>query len=156
MNIAITGHRPKDLLPEWKDLIRANLIYQFDWYDPEFVIVGMAEGIDLYAAEIALAGGYNIIAAVPYDGHIPSDTERRERYRHVLDEASEVTVVSPGPYAVWKFHARNEWMVDRAQRLVAVWTGKESGGTYATVKYAKRVGCPITHINPKDATITLL
>ena len=54
-------------------------------------------------------------------------------------------VVSPGAYASWKFERRNEWMVDHADRVVALWSGAP-GGTARCVAYARQTGTPIDNI----------
>lgn len=43
-------------------------------------------------------------------------------------------------------------MVDRCDRLIAVWDGS-NGGTGNCVKYAKEVGKPIVVINPTEFLI---
>jgi hypothetical protein len=39
-------------------------------------------------------------------------------------------------------------MVDHARRLLAVWDGRTSGGTFATVAYARTKGLPLLQIDP--------
>lgn len=43
------------------------------------------------------------------------------------------------------FQVRNEWMVNHASRLIAVYSG-EKGGTKNTMDYAVKVGVPIVVI----------
>ena len=40
---------------------------------------------------------------------------------------------------------RNEWMVNNADRVVALWNGTP-GGTTGTVNYAKQQGIPIDNL----------
>lgn len=40
------------------------------------------------------------------------------------------------------FQIRNEWMVDHAARVIAVFNGEHSG-TKNTIDYANRVGVPV-------------
>ena len=42
---------------------------------------------------------------------------------------------------------RNEYMVDKADTLIAVWNGT-SGGTANCVKYAKKKGVDIVRLDP--------
>lgn len=44
--------------------------------------------------------------------------------------------------------ARNEEMVDVSDLVVAVWDGREYGGTYYTKAYADRRGVPVRVISP--------
>ena len=48
-----------------------------------------------------------------------------------------------------KMQKRNEYMVDNADIVIAVWDGSK-GGTGNCVKYAERLGRRIIIINPKD------
>jgi len=63
------------------------------------------------------------------------DSSWRDRYNFVIKNADKIHYVSnhPGRAAFFK---RNEWMVDRASRLIAVFTGAP-GGTKKTIEYAK-------------------
>jgi len=44
---------------------------------------------------------------------------------------------------------RNEYMVDNADIVIAVWDGTK-GGTCNCVRYAKKLGKDIVIINPKE------
>jgi uncharacterized phage-like protein YoqJ len=71
--------------------------------------------------------------------------EAHRVHARLLRVAAEVHVVCPGPYQPWKFERRNEWMVDRADRLVALWSGAH-GGTARCVAYAERTGNPVENL----------
>ena len=60
----------------------------------------------------------------------------RARYRRLLDAADEVVCLRES-YEPGCMQARNRYMVDRATRLIAVYTGAP-GGTAYTVRYAQR------------------
>lgn len=49
-----------------------------------------------------------------------------------------------------RFQARNMYMVDRADQVVAFTDGRESGGTYNTIQYAKSQGKAVEIINYYD------
>lgn len=142
MIIAITGHRSEDCNGEerTRTALRNNLRDAL----PEVVICGMANGVDLWAADEALGLGLEVWAAKPWTGHGPRKDDA-ELYAKVIASASRVVNVTesdgyPGP---WAYHKRNEWMVDHATHVLAYWSGKESGGTYACINYARKVGKPI-------------
>jgi len=64
-------------------------------------------------------------------------------------------VVSPGSYSPEKMHVRDRWIIDNSNQLLAIWTGTQYGGTFATIKYAeKKVKANQDHkiniINPND------
>lgn len=110
-------------------------------------ISGMARGVDIWAAEIVLrlrdAGEpIHLICASPFEGFEKSWPEDwQSRYRSVLGRADVVRYICKG-YNRSCFQIRNEWMVDRSARVIAVYNG-ESGGTRNTIVYAKkqRVEC---------------
>ena len=71
--------------------------------------------------------------------------EARARYASLLTRAAEVVYVSPPGYAPAKMHARNAWMIDRADGVVALWDGSP-GGTSNAVEYARRTGKPVENL----------
>lgn len=145
MIVAFTGHRP-DKLGGWDPLhpivgrVRKGLRDALAREWPTQAICGMALGVDTWAAETCVELGIPFVAAVPCD-----DMESRwplpsqERFRCLVALAQEVVVVSPGSYQPWKMQRRNEWMVDRCNRLYYVHDGSP-GGTYNCLAYAAQVG----------------
>ena len=119
----------------------------FDELQPSTVIVGMANGTDLWAGDTAILMGLDVWAAKPWKGHKPRVADR-ELYARVIEGASRVINVdeSESYKGPWLYHNRNEWMVDHADLLVAYWNGKESGGTYACRNYALTVGVPVRNV----------
>ncbi|MEX5747603.1 MULTISPECIES: SLOG family protein [Massilia] len=138
--LAGTGHRPDKLggygaavSSRLVDLARAALTK----YRPEEVISGMALGWDTALALAAIELGIPLTAAVPFEGQERRwRPEQQDLFRTILARATKVVVVSPGGYAVWKMQVRNEWMVDRATGVLALWNGT-SGGTANCVEYAR-------------------
>jgi uncharacterized phage-like protein YoqJ len=55
----------------------------------------------------------------------------------------------PGPQV---YQERNEWMVDRAHVVIAVWDGQKKGGTWNTIKYALAGHRKIWRIDPTMET----
>ena len=140
-----TGHRPEklgadpEIVKEWL-MEEIGKSVQEGYTD---FITGMAKGVDLWAAEEVLrlkniGAHLRLIAAVPFK-YQERDWEPKwqEKYKRVLDDADEIHYISnrPGRAA---FFERNEWMVDRASKLIAVYTGKP-GGTKQTIEYAKKL-----------------
>ena len=139
-----TGHRPEKLHePEEqikKELEKAIL----QAVDDGFVtfISGMARGVDIWAAEIVLRlresnPAIHLVAASPYRGFESRwSADWQGRYNAILQKADLVRFVCPG-YSHDCFQRRNEWMVDRSSRVIAVYNG-EPGGTRNTIEYAQR------------------
>lgn len=151
MIIAATGHRP-DRLGGYGQDVTADLLNiacrYIDRVRPTAAISGMALGWDTAWAEAALMCGVPLIAAVPFYTQ-PSKwpLEPRLRYFDLLHRAQSVSIVSSGEYAVWKMQRRNEWMVDHADRVVALWDCQQvSGGTANCVRYAERADKPIDNL----------
>jgi len=144
---AITGHRPEQLDDiEW---VREALANVFKEENPETIYQGMAAGVDMLSAMVAHDLSIPYIAARPWAGHAPRVADK-ELYNWVLKHAKEVIEVDPDyDYAgVWVYHNRNKYMVDKSDKLIAVWNGRLEGGTAACVKYAKQKHKEIIQINP--------
>jgi uncharacterized phage-like protein YoqJ len=153
--IAYSGHRP-DKLGGWNPAhpvvgrvrfaIRESLIQ----LAPSMVIVGMALGVDQWAAQESATLGLPFTAALPCDDMDAAWPERsRAEFRALVRSAAVVHVVSPGPYKPWKMQRRNEWMVDNSRRLVAVHDGS-SGGTFNCIRYAESVPRPIYRLRWRE------
>ena len=157
MIVAVTGHRPKssglvkismsdtDLdTPDWDGVglysavIRHWMQQKIKSLKATSAITGMALGVDTLWAEEAIKAGLPVTAAVPCDNQErqwakPSQRRYQEILAHPL---VTLHVVNPGSYAAWKMQARNTWMVDHCEALLAVWDGSP-GGTSNCVNYAK-------------------
>lgn len=145
MILGITGHRPPGLgcgydipNPTYEKVYKA-LIDKFHELSPAKIISGLALGVDTYAAWAAMELNIPFIAAVPCDGQDsrwPEDSQKK--YKILIDAASEVVVVSPGPYAFEKMHIRDRWIVDNSNQLLGVWNGIRKGGTFSTIRHAEK------------------
>lgn len=102
----------------------------------------MARGVDIWAAEIVLrlrdeGQPIHLICASPFEGFERSWSEDwKRRYNDILRRADLVKYVCKG-YSRACFQIRNEWMVDRSARVIAVYNG-EPGGTSNAIEYTKR------------------
>jgi uncharacterized phage-like protein YoqJ len=152
--VAATGHRPDKLYPEvWgapyappldevlRDLARPALEGIAD-----VVISGVAQGWDLAVAEVAIDLGIPLVCAVPFreqaEMWLPYD---RSRYAATLARAWRVVEVCEPGFAAWKYHKRNEWMVDRCNALLALHNGDADGGTAACLRYAEKHSRPLVN-----------
>lgn len=145
MIIAGTGNRPEDCRSE--DDVRRRVRDTLKEVNPDTIITGMAAGFDLWFADEARMLGIEVWAARPWSTHSPRVADQ-ELYGNVLAAASKVVVVTsidryPGP---WVYQKRNEWMVDHATHVMAYWSGKERGGTFNCIQYAKKVKVPVRNV----------
>lgn len=135
MRIAVTGHRPEKCASE--DEVRARYRSAFERLRPRIVVVGMASGVDLWAGAEAVLQGIELWCARPWAGHKARKADAG-LYNALLDAAVRVEDVHPsqtylGP---WLYQRRNEWMVDRADMVLAYWDGSASG-TRNCIDYAE-------------------
>lgn len=113
-------------------------------------ICGMAQGGDTYFAEavLALKAEYDVTleCAVPYRRQSLSWSDAaKKRYERILALADKVTVFEEH-YTPWCYHRRNRYMVDSAQRLIAL-SRAQSGGTKYTIEYAVAKNIEIIYVD---------
>lgn len=150
--VCFTGHRPEKLTRTEKDIVRdlEKEIRQAIADGLSVFITGMARGVDIWAAQIVLSlrnSGYDIklICACPYDGFESGwSKDWQKQYKEILTAADYVKYVCEG-YSRSCFHIRNEWMVNHAARVIAVFNGEKSG-TKNTIDYAAKAGVPVVRI----------
>ena len=147
-----TGHREDKLQRPQKEVLedlKREIIQAVEDGFTTF-ITGMAYGVDIWAGELILElrkkhRDIHLIAAVPFEGFDSHWNESwRKRYRILLKKADEINYICDG-YASFAYQRRNEWMVDRSSRVIAVYNGEPSG-TRNTINYAKKVDVPVVLI----------
>lgn len=155
MIVGVTGHRPPKVGLTWDhdgtvDRAVVALFRQtFVGLDAALVITGGALGADTLAARAAFLEGIPYLVAVPCRGHSSRWPQpARDRYDAMLSHAAQVVLVTDAPYSARLMQLRNEWMVDRSDRMVALWDGS-GGGTRNCILYAERVGVPVHDIYPE-------
>lgn len=158
MRICITGHRPNKMYgyniynSEWTSLKEKlkNMLIENNCSE---AITGMALGVDTVFALAVLElkeAGYDIRlhCAIPCRNHSCKWVkESVDLYNDILSKADTVKLVSDEEYKPWLMQRRNEYMVDIADKVIAVWDGS-SGGTRNCVEYAERQGKEIIRIIP--------
>lgn len=170
MIIAVTGHRPnklggnydinapfnKRLRQIMKDFVEEKLK---EANDTITMISGMALGVDTQWALAALELRAKYPGRILLEAAIPClnqdkfwRKESKETYRYLIKEADIVTYVSKKEYAPYLMQRRNEYMVNKADILLAIWDGSQ-GGTANCIKYAQKVKKEIVFINPKEIKI---
>ena len=141
-----TGHRPEKLKSGEEDIKKAlrPVVEQAVADGDTDFIVGMAPGVDIWAAEIVLElkkknDSIKLICAKPF----PNFCNRRhkdytERAQNIMSQAFSVYDVSDG-YQRDCYIKRDRWMVDNSSRVIAVFNGTP-GGTKYTIDYATGKG----------------
>lgn len=170
MIICITGHRPNGLPREYgynlnneawsklKEYIEVTIeeCYKYATPNEELILVtGMALGVDTAFWEVANElrksnRNIKIEAAIPFVGQEKKwKHESQKQYTQMLSESDKVTTVSEGGFATYKMMARNRYMVNKSDIVIAV-ICKETGGTAQCVKYAKEHNKVVIEINPQN------
>ncbi len=122
-------------------------------------ISGLAMGFDTWMAEDVLAlkeefPALTLLCAIPFPEQDKTWREPdRARRRAILARADEVVTVSPF-YTRDCYHARNRYMADRADALVAAYNGR-GGGTAYTVNYAILHDRHVLCIDPATGEVQL-
>ena len=152
MIICGTGHRP-DKLGGYSQEVFENLKalackHLAACGDPRElrVISGGALGWDQALAAAAMSLGIATVLALPFPGFEDRWPTSSKAYLHsLMQRADEVVFVCDPGYAGWKMQKRNEWMVDRADTVLALWNGTP-GGTANCIAYANKVKKPIINL----------
>jgi uncharacterized phage-like protein YoqJ len=155
MNIAITGQRPQGIDNDftyksdtWQFIYR-ELEATFAKINPKKIYTGMALGVDTVAAEVAIKMQIPFVAAVPFSGQEFSwGPSQQKHYHDLLGFASSVVTIGTADQVPWIYQKRNEYMVDNADIVVAVWNGMK-GGTRNCVEYALKQKQTVYRIDPK-------
>lgn len=163
--VSFTGHRPDSLGGYDKNAVmnievRAFLVSAIDRLRERGFrkfISGGALGVDLWAAGIVLNYPDNeLIMAIPFSDYGSNwvSQEDKDQLADFCKRASKTIYVCEGSYfedgkpQKWKNHARNEWMKENSEIIVAVWNGSRDGGTASAVRGGKKAGKEFIRYNP--------
>ena len=147
-----TGHRPDKIGNDEykiKEMLKSEIQKSISEGYLTF-ISGMALGVDVWAAEIVIQEKLNnpevkLICASPYPGFERNRClADRMKYHEILNNADYIINISE-QYTKFCFQIRNMWMVDRSEKVIAVFNGSK-GGTYNTVKYAEKKNIQVVNV----------
>lgn len=174
--VMFTAHRklPRGCVDGW--LYRA--LYDAtrrlaDEFGTERFTTGMATGGDQLAGQIVRAQELLLRAAIPYpdqpldgtDDHFgPRWTRKQQEDWEVLRAYAQdtggvehVSQTNPRSFKerVTLLHQRNDWMLERAQAVVAIWAPANlNSGTASCLRKAASAGKPIILVNLVTQTVT--
>lgn len=159
-SIAFTGHRPKGLAwgynedstecKKLKTKIRDAILKFIDIGFTTFYN-GLAEGFDLYSAQILLDlkdEGYPIylVGCIPCENQADFYSSKTKiQYEEIKNKCDELYYVTHGHYFNGCTFIRNKYMIDNA-RVLITYCSSTTGGTASTVKYAKSKGLEIVNL----------
>ena len=159
--VAFTGYRPQKMpfgfdeqderCVDFKKRLH-DTIESFIWQGYQHFISGGALGMDMYAAEavLDLKKQYPEIMlemVSPFDGQAAKwAPEYQQRHDALFDKADIVTATGH-QYTKSCMFARNRYLVDNADMLLAAYDG-QPGGTEMTIRYARQMGIQVCCIPP--------
>jgi hypothetical protein len=156
MQIAISGHRE---LPEPTVNLVNAAIRQWIAENADTELTGLtclADGADAIFAQAVLDAGGALAVVVPaaeYRDSLPA--EHHPVYDALISEAAEVVRLDHQESTSQSHMDASIYMLDQADRLLAVWDGEPArgyGGTADVVEAANQHGVPVTVIWPDGAS----
>ena len=139
----VTGHRdiPADETAHVKVALRREIGKAVNDGFTIF-LSGFADGVDQYFAEIILElqnknPNLKLIAVLPYRKRKDSLCQK-EHTNTLLDACAEVIIIQE-EYRPNVYSKRNRYMVEHADRVIAVYDGRETGGTAKTIRFTHRM-----------------
>ena len=134
----VTGHReiPAEYMEQAEQDLRREIEKAIaDGYT--YFISGFADGADQLFARIVLEKAkenpaLRLEAAIPYRNRYKRLMEDGQT-RAMLEACAKVAVISE-EWASNVYMQRNRYMVSRADRVIAVYDGREKGGTVSTIR----------------------
>ncbi|BDD72849.1 hypothetical protein ACFYO6_21610 [Streptomyces anthocyanicus] len=159
--LAVTGHM--DLTEESVPAVRAaldGLLARYRDSGPGKTLVGIsciARGADSLFAEAVLAVGGRLVVVVPSRDYRRSTVEPDDAplFDRLAAAADEVVVLPRERADRQAYEAANALLLERADRLVAVWNGEppsgRGGGTADLVLAARAAGIPVDVVWPAGA-----
>jgi uncharacterized phage-like protein YoqJ len=158
MICCVTGHRSKGFPFERSGSLYSIYLSRLQQTVSDLIdsgyshfITGVAEGADIDFARTIIDFRLQnpsilLEAAMPYP-ILPSKrkTVLSEERDVIISACDMIHIVAPY-YHRGCMQKRNQYMVDRADAVLAIWNGTESGGTWNTIRYALSVGRKLMYI----------
>ena len=139
----VTGHR--DIPQKEMNHVRAALRREIDCAVADgytCFMSGFAEGADQYFVEIVMElqkenPALKLIAVLPYRKRLDSLKSTAGSYE-MLEACADVVVMQE-EYQPSVYSHRNRYMVEHSDRVIAVYDGREKGGTVRTIRFAHQM-----------------
>lgn len=139
----VTGHR--SIPSDQTEAVRQGLeqaVRQAVKDEYTVFISGFADGLDLMFAEIVSQAmqenpKIKLIAALTYRRRLET-LQKRERTKALIEQCAEIYVAAE-EYQPSVYVKRNRYMVERSDRVIAVYDGRDSGGTVGTIRLAHQM-----------------
>lgn len=137
----VTGHRdiPEDKLAYVEMELQKEILTAIEDGYTRFINGGAAGSDLIFAAIVAKLKQSQPLfleAAIPYTGRLKS---KEPDFQKMLAACDNVKVFSER-YSRGSYFVRNRYMVDESDLVIAVYDGRNSGGTVYTINYAHDKG----------------
>lgn len=168
MTVAFTGHRtingkyhPDGEWPLVLDVTSSLIYVLHKTYGHVDFISGGALGFDQVAALTVIhlrefgQLPIRLIMALPFKGFESKwPVSSQKVLATIISNADLTNYISNPGYEPWKMMKRNEWMVDNAKTVVALYLGEgKTGGTLNCINYVRSLKKPLITIHPLTRAI---
>ena len=135
----VTGHRdiPKEQKDYVKESLRSEILNAMADGFTGFMS-GFAEGVDQDFAQIVIElkqsnPALQLMAAIPTKQRLES-LQKNPKTKAMLEYCSDIKVIQE-EYHPSVYSKRNRYMGEKSRRVIAVYDGREKGGTVGTNRY---------------------
>lgn len=162
MKIGISGHQRFENLEWVKETLEKELVKlknECDETGEKLIgISSLAIGADQLFADFVLKLGGELIAVLPFEDYERTHEEGidRDRYFSLLEKATSIKTLPAQNTDQESFMEAGKYVVKNSDILMTVWNGKKAaglGGTGDAIKYARKRGKKIIHLNPVNCEI---
>lgn len=156
--ISFISHRPESLPPEYENNLRRRILNELTALDGNvnMFICGMGDGPDVIFGECVLLMIYGscmpdamLMCMAAYTDQIH---RKSGKWSKMIRYSAVMPVSVSDRYNRGCYHKRDRTMVDMCDMLIAVYDGRDTGGTANAVAYARRTGKPVLIIDPRTLT----
>ena len=138
-------YRTQGFTAEWDQQNKTALAHEIDAAVTDgftCFMSGFADGVDQYFVELVLerkqtTPALELIAVIPYRKRLDS-LNKKTRTRELLEACADVVVIQE-KYLPSVYSHRNRYMVEHSDRVIAVYDGRETGGTAKTIRFTHRM-----------------
>ncbi len=154
-SVCITGHR--DISKGKIDYVREQLRKEVEQAIEDgftMFLCGMADGSDLEFGAIVAEkkethSDLFLEAVIPYKNRLKS---KNPLFKQVLAQCSGMKLIAQ-EYSPDCFFARNRYLVENSQRVIAVFDGRERSGTAQTMRMAASKNLELHVIDVSDSSL---
>lgn len=162
-----TGHRPNSLPCKYDESHKHCLIIKEQLNKQIRLAIesgyttflsGMAVGADIWAAEAVISlktefPQISLVAILPFANQASRwGANLKARYDEIISNCDDVVSLQQD-YSKGCMHIRNKELVDRSSRVIAVYDGRETGGTAYTVSLAMKKRLDVFFINSREPEV---